>query len=264
MAKMQKKFDAVHDELRALKTYGVQGQQRNRDTEGDKGGAKTNLDKLYKWAQSCKTEWGEESTEYHVANEKYQGARQEKDKAKPHSIQLSQARIAKEKLEKEIDGIGGEIQHFEKQLADAKERLAKKEEQAEVARAREQELKVQGVDASAGFLSAMQKQYEKAVDGSGVTTEEYALLFNTLGKVMANAKEDVPMGPPPDGAAGTGGGKEGGGDPVAEEGPKISKSEQEWLKAGGIPQDASEDHKKRWMEICADLAVYAAKRQKRS
>ena len=80
---------------------------------------------------------------------------------------------------------------------------------------------------------------------------------------MANAKEYEPMDhPPPDGAAGTRGGKEGGGAPAADEGPKLSKPDQEWLKAGGVPNEASEDHKKRWMEICANLAVYAAKIQK--
>ena len=145
----------------------------------------------------------------------------------------------------------------------------KKQEQVQAARAREQELKVQGVgDASQGFLEAMQKQYEKAVDGSGVTADEYKALFAQLGKVMANAKEDVPKGPPP-AAAGGAGGSNGGGVkaeevPVPDEGPDLTDTEKEWLKSGGVPEGATEDQRKRWMEICTSLAEHAAKRQKLS
>ncbi|CAK0848368.1 unnamed protein product [Prorocentrum cordatum] len=114
------------------------------------------------------------ATTFKQDKDKYQKARQENDTATPHSLQLTQARIAKEKAEKEVSSIQDEVQQFEQQLANARERLAKKQEQFSI-----------------GFLEAVQKRYDKAVDGSGVSPVEYQQLFAHLGKVMANAKEDL-------------------------------------------------------------------------
>ncbi|CAK0863646.1 unnamed protein product, partial [Prorocentrum cordatum] len=103
--------------------------------------------------------------------------------------------LQKETAEKEVSSIQDEVRQFEQQLANARERLANKQEQLSIAKSREQELKAQGVgDPSQGFLEAMQKRYEKAVDGSGVSPVECQQLFAQLGKVMANAKEDLGAG----------------------------------------------------------------------
>eukprot|EP00959_Pyramimonas_sp_CCMP1952_P131604 2751754-Pyramimonas_sp.AAC.1 len=88
----------------------------------------------------------------------------------------------------------------------------------------------------------MQKRYEKAVDGSGVSPVECQQLFAQLGKVMANAKEDVPMDPPPGGPRGAAGSRGGGVKPEPEyDGPKLTQDEQDWLKQGGAPEGASDE-----------------------
>eukprot|EP00959_Pyramimonas_sp_CCMP1952_P253598 5298420-Pyramimonas_sp.AAC.1 len=72
-------------------------------------------------------------------------------------------------------------------MQEAQEKLTKKREQLEVARAKESELKVQDVSVKGkGFLTAMQKQYESAVEGSGISKAEYEQLFAALGKVLDN------------------------------------------------------------------------------
>eukprot|EP00959_Pyramimonas_sp_CCMP1952_P134718 2819361-Pyramimonas_sp.AAC.1 len=68
-------------------------------------------------------------------------------------------------------------------MQDAQEKLAKKREQLEVAKAKESELKVQDVSIKGkGFLTAMQKQCEWAVEGSGISKEEYEHVFAALAR----------------------------------------------------------------------------------
>eukprot|EP00959_Pyramimonas_sp_CCMP1952_P214541 4489904-Pyramimonas_sp.AAC.2 len=91
---------------------------------------------------------------------------------------------------------------------------------------------------------------------------------------MANAKqEDVDMAPAGDadmprahrsaGAPGVPG--EADEQPLPEEAelPELTAEEQEWLRAGGVPEEATPDQRKRWQEVCASLAEQAAKRQRR-
>ena len=122
-----------------------------------------------------------------------------------------------------------------------------------MAKAKEQELKVQdfGARESPEFLTAMQKQFEGSVDGSGVSKQEYQEVFALLGKVMANAKqEDVDMAhdgggaPPP--AAGAGGGEGAEVRVPDHDDPDLTPEEFEWLKAGGAPADATVEQRKRW------------------
>eukprot|EP00959_Pyramimonas_sp_CCMP1952_P247935 5182919-Pyramimonas_sp.AAC.1 len=68
-------------------------------------------------------------------------------------------------------------------MQEAQEKLAKKREQLEVAKAKESELKVQDVSIKGkGFLTAMQKQYEWAVEGSGISKEEHEHVFAALAR----------------------------------------------------------------------------------
>eukprot|EP00959_Pyramimonas_sp_CCMP1952_P417077 8738366-Pyramimonas_sp.AAC.1 len=91
----------------------------------------------------------------------------------------------------------------------------------------------------------MQKRHEKAVDGSGVSPVEYQQLFAQLGKVMANAKEDAPMDPPPGGPCGAAGSNGGGVEPEPEyDGPKLTQGEQDRRKQRGVPEGASDEQKK--------------------
>eukprot|EP00959_Pyramimonas_sp_CCMP1952_P367735 7702601-Pyramimonas_sp.AAC.1 len=91
----------------------------------------------------------------------------------------------------------------------------------------------------------MQKRYEKAVEGSGVSPVGYQQLFAQLDRVMANAKEGVPMDPLPGGPGGAARGNGGGAKPEPEgDGPKLTQDEQEWLKQGGVPEGASDEQEK--------------------
>ncbi|CAK0869555.1 unnamed protein product, partial [Prorocentrum cordatum] len=191
---MQKKLDARTQELTALRGSGKVGKEETVD--GAKEAQQVDLARHYKWAQACKSEWGENSEEYKAAFAKYQAARAEKDNAKPPSVQLTQAKHAREKLEKEVEASANDASWYEQQLEEARAKYEKKKEQLQIAKAKEQELRVQecGVRGSPEFLKAMQRQLEDAIDGSGVTKEEHQQVFDPLGKVMANAKqEDVDM-----------------------------------------------------------------------
>ncbi|CAK0855293.1 unnamed protein product [Prorocentrum cordatum] len=187
-AAMQKKLDAMREEFRALKG-GNQEKPANEEPQVD-------LARFFKWAQSCKQERGEDSEECQVALEKYQTAQAEKDSTKPHAAQLSQARYAREKFEKETEPLATDVSWHERQLGEAKARLEKKQEQLHIARAKEQELKEQdsGVRESPAFPTAMQNQFEGTVDGSGISEQEHEQVFTLLGKVLADAnQEDMDM-----------------------------------------------------------------------
>ncbi|CAK0882196.1 unnamed protein product, partial [Prorocentrum cordatum] len=165
-AAMQKKLDAMREELWAFKD-GNQEKPANEEPQVD-------LARLFKWAQSCKQERGEDSEGYQVALEKYQAARTKKDTTKPPAAQLTQARYAREKLEKETESLAND---------EAKARLEKKQEQLQIARAN-------GIGESPALLPAMQKQFEGAVDCSGISKQEYEQVVTVLGKVLANAKQE--------------------------------------------------------------------------
>ncbi|CAK0892615.1 unnamed protein product, partial [Prorocentrum cordatum] len=192
---MQKKLDVLTQELTAPRGSGKVGKEETVD--GAKEAPQVDLARLHKWAQACKSERGRgNSEEYKAAFAKYQAARAEKDNAKPHSVQLTQAKHAREKLEKEVEASAKDVSWHEQQLEEARAKYEKKKEQLQMATAKEQELKVQdcGVRESPEFLKATQRHFEDAVDGSGVTKEEYQQVSDLLGKVMANAKqEDVDM-----------------------------------------------------------------------
>jgi len=262
-----RKLDAMQKKLDAA----TEGTKDDKDDKVGVGAVAQRVDlaRLYKWAQTCKQEWGSNSVEYETANAKYQAARAEKDSNNPHSVQLTHAKQAREKLEKEVETSAKDVSWFEKQLEEAKAKQEQKKEQLQVAKAKEQELKVQdfGARESPEFLTAMQKQFESSVDGSGVSKQEYQGVFELLGKVMANAKqEDVNMahdgGGAPHPAAGAGGG-EGVRVPDLDDDPDLTPEEFGWLKAGGVPGEATVDQRKRWQEICTSLSESASKRQKR-
>ncbi|CAK0804411.1 unnamed protein product, partial [Prorocentrum cordatum] len=183
-AALQKQVDFMRAELQGLK-------KQQHATQEDDDEKPVDLDKLFRWAQSCKTEWGDQSVECQQAQERYMRAKDAKRSTKPHSVQLTLARVAREKLEKEEAAIIDEVKRHQKAMQEAQEKLTKKREQLEVARAKESELKVQDVSVKGkGFLTAMQKQYESAVEGSGISKAEYEQLFAALGKVLDNVKEE--------------------------------------------------------------------------
>ncbi|CAK0809345.1 unnamed protein product, partial [Prorocentrum cordatum] len=125
------------------------------------------------------------------AQERYMRAKDAKQSTKPHSVQLTQARAAREKLEKEEAAIYGEVKRHQKAMQEAQEKLAKKREQLEVAKAKESELKVQDASIKGkGFLTAMQKQYEGAVEGRGISKEEHEHVFAALARVLDNVREE--------------------------------------------------------------------------
>ena len=263
----QRKLDAMQKKLDAA-TGGTKGDTVDKICVGTSA-QRVDLARLYKWAQTCKQEWGSDSVEYEAANAKYQAARDEKDSNTPHSVQLLHAKQARERLEKEVETSAKEISWYEKQLEEAKTKQDQKKEQLQVAKAKEQELKVQdfGARESPEFLTAMQKQFEGSVDGSGVSKQEYQGVFELLGKVMANAKqEDVDMardggGAPRPAAEARGG--EGARVPDRDDDPDLTPEEFEWLKAGGVPGEATVEQRKRWQEICTSLSESASKRQRR-
>ncbi|CAK0878174.1 unnamed protein product, partial [Prorocentrum cordatum] len=182
---LQKQVDTMRAQLRDFKKQ----QHATREDEDDE--KPVDLDKLYRWAQSCRSEWGDQSTEYLQAHERYMRAKDAKQSTKPHSVQLTKARVAREKLEKEEAAIYGEVKRHQKATQEAQEKLAKKREQLEVAKAKESELKVQDVFIKGkGFLTAMQKQYEWAVEGSGISKEEHEHVFAALARVLDNVREE--------------------------------------------------------------------------
>ncbi|CAK0795265.1 unnamed protein product [Prorocentrum cordatum] len=187
---MQKKLDVLTQERTALKGSGKVGKGEMADWE--KEAPQVDLARLCKRAQACKSERGENSEEYNAAPATYQAARAEKDNGKPHSVQLTQAKHARGKLEKEVEASAKDASWYEQQLEEARAKYENNKEQLQVARAKEQGLRVQdcGVRESPEFLKAMQRQFDGAIDGSGVTKEEYQQASDMLGKVVANAKQE--------------------------------------------------------------------------
>ncbi|CAK0863259.1 unnamed protein product [Prorocentrum cordatum] len=184
-AALQKQVDTMRAQLQDLK------KQQHATHEDEDDEKPVDLDKLFRWAQSCRSEWGDQSTEYMQAHERYMRAKDAKQSTKPHSAQLTKARVAREKLEKEEAAIHGEVKRHQKAMQDAQEKLAKKREQLEVAKAKESELKVQDASIKGkGFLTAMQKQYEWAVEGSGISKEEHEHVFAALARVLDNVREE--------------------------------------------------------------------------
>ncbi|CAK0822508.1 unnamed protein product, partial [Prorocentrum cordatum] len=167
-AALQKQVDTMRAQLQDLK------KQQHATHEDEDDEKPVDLDKLYRWAQSCRSEWGDQSTEYQQAHERNMRAKDAKHRTKPHSVQLTKARVAREKLEKEEAAIYGEVKRHQKAMQDAQEKLAKKREQLEVAKAKESELKVQDV----------------TIKGSGISNEEYEHVFAALARVLGNVREE--------------------------------------------------------------------------
>eukprot|EP00959_Pyramimonas_sp_CCMP1952_P073791 1542537-Pyramimonas_sp.AAC.1 len=105
--------------------------QQHATQEDDDDEKPVDLDKLFRWAQSCKSEWGDQSIEHQQAQERYMRAKDAKQSTKPHSVQLTQARVAREKLEKEEAAIYDEVKRHQKAMQEAQEKLTKKREQFE-------------------------------------------------------------------------------------------------------------------------------------
>ncbi|CAK0792319.1 unnamed protein product, partial [Prorocentrum cordatum] len=113
-----------------LQSFKQQDRGGHSDYVGE--GKPVDLDKLYRWAQSCKTERGESPIECQQAQERYSQAVDAKNNARPHAAQLTQGRLAREKLEKEERTIYEEVKQHEKSTQEAQERLAKRREHLEV------------------------------------------------------------------------------------------------------------------------------------
>ncbi|CAK0818028.1 unnamed protein product [Prorocentrum cordatum] len=79
-AALQKQVDFMRAELQGLK-------KQQHATQEDDDEKPVDLDKLFRWAQSCKSEWGDQSTEYQQAQERYMRAKDAKRSTKPHSVQ---------------------------------------------------------------------------------------------------------------------------------------------------------------------------------
>ncbi|CAK0838233.1 unnamed protein product [Prorocentrum cordatum] len=164
---LQKQVDTMRAELQGLKK-----QQRATQEDGDDE-KPVGLDKLVQ------------------IRERYMRAKDAKQSTKPHSVQLTKARVAREKLEKEGAAIYDEVKRHQKATQEAQEKLAKKREQLEFAEAKESGLKVQDVSIKGkGFLAAAQKQCEGAVEGSGISKEEHEHVFAALARVLDNVKEE--------------------------------------------------------------------------
>ncbi|CAK0843011.1 unnamed protein product, partial [Prorocentrum cordatum] len=134
------------------------------------------------------------------------------------------------------------VKRHQKAMQDAQEKLAKKREQLEVAKAKESELKVQDVSIKGkGFLTAMQKQYEWAVEGSGISKEEHEHVFAALARVLDNVREEPK--------------EDKDGMDTEEAQPEVDKQDASrdlscrQNKSGytqvGVPEDASEAQRKR-------------------
>ncbi|CAK0838315.1 unnamed protein product, partial [Prorocentrum cordatum] len=167
-AALQKQVGTMRAQLQNLK------KQQHATHEDEDDEKPVDLDKLFRWAQSCRSEWGDQSTEYQQAQERYMRAKDAKQSTKPHSVQLTKARVAREKLEKEEAAIHGEVKRHQKAMQDAQEKLAKKREQPEVAKAKESELKVQDV----------------SIKGSGTSKEERDHVFAALARVLDSVREE--------------------------------------------------------------------------